>query len=163
MSRRLLSIARGPRVVAGITVCALVACQPGVERKSHDTVSQHITPPVVLDIRAERGKDPLSVTASLTATARERVSGMVLTITTPEGVRADPARAALKLELGKGQQLQVRLTAPGAGQYRIQFDIKGSAPGYITAGTREVRFLVTDGREARLLTGREVRRETRTR
>lgn len=163
MSRRLLSISRGPRVVAGITVCALVGCQPGVERKSHDTATQHITPPVVLDISAERGKDSLSVTAVLTATARERVSGMVLTITAPEGVRADPARAPLKLELGKGQRLQVRLTAPGAGQYRIQFDIKGSAPGYITAGTREVRFLVTDGREARLLTGREVRRETRTR
>jgi hypothetical protein len=122
-----------------------------------------VTPPVVLEVNAERASDPLTVTAILTVTAREPVTGMVLSISTPEGVRVEPSRVPLQLEVGKSQQVRVRLAAPRAGQYRIQFDVKGNAPGYITAGTREIRFLVTDGHEARLLTGRELRRETRIR
>ena len=166
MRYSLLGSWRGLLVLTSMAICTLSACHAAVERgerASRDTLKQDITPPVVLEVSAERAQEPLTIAAVLTVTAREPVSDMVLSVSTPEGVRAEPSRVPLKLEIGKAQQVRVRLTAPRAGQYRIQFDVKGNAPGYISAGTREVRFLVTDGREARLLTGREVRREMRTR
>lgn len=146
-----------PRSWRGLMlVLALAVC-------SGSGMASQPTPPVSIEIAAEKAGEANSVVAVVTVTANMEVGKAVLSFQTAKGeLKLSDRREALRLSPNKPQIIRVPIAVGKAGVHQIDFRVQAEAKGYEAAGGFERRYVVWDGkRPPRILTGKEVRREQR--
>jgi hypothetical protein len=120
------------------------------------------TGPITIEIEGQGSQDPMVFEAVLNVTANVKVENAVLSVQTGREVESGQQDIQLQLGLREPQRVPLSLKAAQPGQFRIEFHIKAKAQGFDEGGAVERRYLVTDGKNpARLLTGKQLRREFR--
>ena len=100
--------------------------------------------------------------AVVTVTANMEVGKAVLSIHTAADLKLEAERQELRLSPKEPQTIRVPITVGKVGVHLIDFRVQAEAKGYETAGGVERRYVVLDDTAAaRILTGKEVRREQR--
>jgi hypothetical protein len=121
------------------------------------------TPPVSIEIAAEKGDGADAVVAVVKVTANMEVAKPLLSFQVArDGLKLDARRQPLRISPKEGQTIRVPITVTKPGVHQIDFRVQAQAKGYETAGGFARRYVVWDGKQPpRILTGKEVRREQR--
>lgn len=141
---------------AGLLACAiaLLAAPAGASQP---------TPPVSIDVAAEKGGDANAVVAVVKVTANMEVGKPVFSLqAAQDGLKLDGKRQVLRLVPREPQTIRIPIAVGKPGVHRIDFRVQAEAKGYERAGGFVRRYVVWDGKAPpRILTGKEVRREQR--
>ena len=126
-------------------------------------VASQPTPPVTIEVSAADGKKPNEVIARVTLTANIEVSNATLVIhSQARELKIGEARRSLRLAPGKPVVVEVPIAVGAAGVHQFDIEVKANAKGFESAGGFERRYVSWDGKQpARILTGKEARREYR--
>lgn len=126
-------------------------------------VASQPTPPVSIEISAEKAGEANAVVAVVTVTANMEVNKAVLSLQAVKGeLKLGDRRETLRLSPNKPQVIRVPISVGKVGVHQMDFRVQAEAKGYEAAGGFERRYVVWDGkRPPRILTGKEARREQR--
>lgn len=140
------------RVAAALAL--LVRAAPGAASQP--------TPPVTIEIAGEATARAGDVVAVVTVTANVAVGKVRLSVKPSADLSVATEPRDIDLSQKRVQVIRVPIAVAKPGAHRVEFTVQAQAKGFETAGRTARRHVVFDGTNpARILTGKELRREER--